>query len=79
MSAAVPPEDELLTPAEFAALFRVGPKSVVRWANAGKISVTRTPGGHRRYYRAEADRLLREGTVPASARVLPKARKRGAA
>ena len=45
-------EDALLTPAEVAALFRVDPKTVTRWAKAGKLSSIRTLGGHRRY-RAE--------------------------
>ena len=30
--------DALLTPAEVAALFRVNPKTVTRWARAGKIT-----------------------------------------
>jgi excisionase family DNA binding protein len=39
----------LLTPAEVAALFRVDPKTVTRWAKAGRIECIRTLGGHRRY------------------------------
>ena len=31
-------DDSLLTPAEVAALFRVDPKTVTRWAKAGKLS-----------------------------------------
>ncbi len=50
--------DTLLTPAEVAALFRVDPKTVSRWAEAGKITAIRTPGGHRRYHEAEVRRLL---------------------
>jgi excisionase family DNA binding protein len=41
--------DVLLTPAEVAALFRVDPKTVTRWAKAGRIECIRTRGGHRRY------------------------------
>ena len=41
--------DALLTPAEVAALFRVDPKTVTRWARAGKLTSLRTLGGHRRY------------------------------
>lgn len=41
--------DRLLTPAEVASLFRVDPKTVTRWAYAGKISRIRTPGGHGRF------------------------------
>jgi excisionase family DNA binding protein len=43
----------LLTPAEVAAAFRVDPKTVTRWAKAGKLSFIRTLGGHRRYLEAE--------------------------
>lgn len=50
----------LLTPAEVAELFRVDPKTVTRWARAGRISAIRTPGGHRRYS-AEEIRALRDG------------------
>lgn len=54
-----PPEPEaLLTPAEVAALFRVDPKTVTRWAKAGKLSAIRTLGGHRRYRAAEVQALL---------------------
>jgi excisionase family DNA binding protein len=52
----------LLTPAEVAALFRVDPKTVTRWAKAGKLTAIRTLGGHRRYRRTEVDRLLKEAT-----------------
>jgi excisionase family DNA binding protein len=51
-------EDTLLTPGEVAARFRVDPKTVTRWANAGKLSVVRTLGGHRRYRRSEVEELL---------------------
>ncbi|MDQ4027570.1 MAG: BldC family transcriptional regulator [Actinomycetota bacterium] len=54
-------DDELLTPAEVAALFRVDPKTVTRWAKAGKLSSIRTLGGHRRYRADEVKRFL-EGT-----------------
>lgn len=52
----------LLTPSEVATLFRVDPKTVTRWAKAGKISSIRTLGGHRRYREAEVRTLL--GGVP---------------
>jgi len=51
----------LLTSAQVADLFRVAPKTVTRWANAGKLRSTRTPGNHRRYYEDEVMALLREG------------------
>jgi len=53
----------LLTPAEVAVLFRVDPKTVTRWANAGKLSAVRTLGGHRRFYEGEVRSLL--GMAPA--------------
>lgn len=45
--------DALLTPAEVAAMLSVDPKTVTRWANAGKISAVQTPGGHRRFLKSE--------------------------
>ncbi|HEX2031299.1 MAG TPA: BldC family transcriptional regulator [Actinomycetota bacterium] len=51
-------KERLLTPAEVAALFRVDPKTVTRWAKAGKLSSIRTLGGHRRYRESEVRRLL---------------------
>ena len=52
--------EALLTPAEVAALFRVDPKTVTRWANEGKLTTLRTLGGHRRYRESEV-RNLRGG------------------
>jgi len=46
-------EEALLTPSEVAAMLRVDPKTVTRWAKAGKLSSIRTPGGHRRYKESE--------------------------
>lgn len=54
--------ESLLTPAEVAAMFRVDPKTVTRWAKAGKLSSIRTLGGHRRYRESEVRQLL--GTIP---------------
>jgi len=48
----------LLTPSEVATLFRVDPKTVTRWAKAGKISAIRTLGGHRRFHEDEVRQLL---------------------
>ncbi len=52
--------DALLTPAEVAALFRVNPKTVTRWARSGKITAMRTLGGHRRFRSSEIRRCLEE-------------------
>lgn len=61
--------DRLLTPGEVATLFRVDPKTVTRWASAGRIGSIRTPGGHRRFRESEVRALLRgvdaEVSVPA--------------
>ena len=51
-------DDELLTPGEVARLFGVDPKTVTRWASAGKLSPMRTLGGHRRYRATEVRSLL---------------------
>lgn len=51
-------DEELLTPAEVAKLFRVDPKTVTRWAKSGKLSSIRTLGGHRRYRASEVRGLL---------------------
>jgi excisionase family DNA binding protein len=53
----------LLTPAEVAELFRVDPKTVQRWAKAGKLTSIRTLGGHRRYRESEVRRLRDEAVV----------------
>lgn len=64
-------DDDLLTPGELAALFRVDPKTASRWAGAGRIpdiegesrpSVIRTPGGHIRV-RYHVVRLILEGKI----------------
>ena len=63
-----PARDRLLTPGEVATLFRVDPKTVTRWAAAGRIGSIRTPGGHRRFRESEVRALLRgdvsEGGLP---------------
>ena len=56
-----PEQEELLTPSEVAAMFRVNPKTVTRWARSGKISAIRTLGGHRRFRKSEITRILAEG------------------
>lgn len=48
----------LLRPAQVAALFGVGPWTVVRWADAGLLRTVRTLGGHRRFLQSEVQALL---------------------
>ena len=55
--------ETLLTPAEVAQLFRVNPKTVTRWARAGKLTAIRTLGGHRRFRASEIKRCLEEMSV----------------
>ena len=71
-------QEVLLTPAEVAALFRVDPKTVTRWAKAGKLTAIRTLGGHRRYRQSEVQSLLKNisgnsvaPSVPSSSQVIP--------
>lgn len=54
----IPETEHLMTPGEVAALFRVDPKTVTRWAKAGKLTSIRTLGGHRRYRSSEVRLLL---------------------
>jgi excisionase family DNA binding protein len=59
--------EKLLTPAEVATMFRVDPKTVTRWAVAGKLSSIRTLGGHRRYREEEVRAIMAGTAVPATA------------
>lgn len=54
--------DILLTTGEVAAIFRVDPRTVARWADAGKITVVWTPGNQRRYRESEVRALLESHT-----------------
>lgn len=64
--------DRLLTPGEVASLFRVDPKTVTRWAAAGRINSIRTPGGHRRFRESEIRDLLRsDSSSPANDAAAP--------
>jgi excisionase family DNA binding protein len=62
-----PETESLLTPSEVATLFRVDPKTVTRWAKAGKLTSIRTLGGHRRYKESEVRSLLDGNTAAADA------------
>lgn len=63
--------ERLLTPGEVADMFRVSPKTVARWASAGKITAVRTLGGHRRYRESEALALLAHSTSEAQDEIPP--------
>jgi len=60
-----PQASALLTPGEVAVMFRVDPKTVTRWAHAGRLGSLRTPGGHRRFRESEVMQLLKSLTTEA--------------
>lgn len=71
MSISTPPletrgTERLLTPGEVAGMFRVDPKTVTRWASAGRLGSIRTPGGHRRFRESEVRALLSTLTTEAT-------------
>ncbi|MGE3840991.1 MAG: helix-turn-helix domain-containing protein [Vicinamibacterales bacterium] len=49
--------DDLITSAEAARILGVGATAIKRWSNAGSLTCIKTPGGHRRFSRAEIERL----------------------
>ena len=49
---------EFLRVAEVAEMFHVSTKTVVRWASEGKLPHVLTLGGHRRFPRADMERLV---------------------
>ena len=51
-------QDAVLSRAEVAAMLCVGPKTVTRWAKAGKLNSFRTPGGARRFLKADVLTLM---------------------
>jgi excisionase family DNA binding protein len=51
-------DDHLLTPGEVAEIFRVDPKTVTRWAVAGRTTSVRTPGGHHRFWASSVYALV---------------------
>lgn len=51
-------DDALMTPGEVAAVLRVDPKTVTRWAGAEKLGSIRTFGGHRRYRAGDIKQLV---------------------
>jgi len=62
----LPDAEILLTPREVAELFGVDPKTVTRWAKAGKLTSIRTLGGHRRFKESEVKSLLVSISSPAA-------------
>lgn len=56
--------ERLMTSTEVAEVFRVDPKTVSRWALAGRIETIRTPGGHRRYREYDVTALAAGHDLP---------------
>ena len=50
--------DEFLPPSEAAALIGISRDTIKRWEKDGRITSMRTPLGHRRYRRADVEKLL---------------------
>jgi excisionase family DNA binding protein len=53
--------EQLLTAAEVAEIFRVGSRTVTRWAAEKKLAAVRTPGGHCRFRESDVRALLNGG------------------
>jgi excisionase family DNA binding protein len=53
---------EPYTAREVAAMFKVSPVTVWRWAEAGHLEYFKTPGGHRRFPVKATRELLLEST-----------------
>jgi excisionase family DNA binding protein len=52
--------EPLLARGEVAEVFGVHPKTITQWAETGTLPTAfRTPGGHRRYRRADVEALRR--------------------
>jgi len=47
-----------------AAIIGVHPETLRRWADAGKVRSFRTPGGPRRFHRADVENLLTPSPMP---------------
>lgn len=52
--------EELLTPGQVAALFKVSVTTVGNWADDGKLPSFRTPGGQRRFRRSDIETFIAE-------------------
>lgn len=57
--------NSILTTRQVAELFAVHPTTVMAWADDGRLPHFRTPGGHRRYNRADVEALRASTTISA--------------
>ncbi|MEU8301969.1 helix-turn-helix domain-containing protein [Actinomadura sp. NPDC048955] len=55
---------QLLSPGDVAKIFRVTPKTVGQWAEQGKLTSVRTPGGARRFSRHQIEHYLHNEHPP---------------
>jgi excisionase family DNA binding protein len=62
---------DYLRAAEAAALLHVSPKTIGRWAKEGKVAHIVTLGGHRRFSRADVERLVRDMESASNGRPAP--------
>jgi excisionase family DNA binding protein len=58
---ATPARGDLLALGPASRLLGVDPDTLRRWADDGRVEVSVTPGGHRRFHRRSLERLLRAG------------------
>ena len=56
--------EEFLRPEDAARIFKTTTQSLINWANAGKLIVHRTKGGHRRYLKSDILNLSKPQPAP---------------
>lgn len=56
-------DDDVMTPAMVAEVFKVHPRTVSNWANNGKLPYFTTVGGHKRFNKKDVERLKDKLTV----------------
>lgn len=60
-------QDVPLTSKDVARLFSVSTVTVANWADSGKLASFRTPGGHRRFRRADVDAFIADSATAGKA------------
>jgi excisionase family DNA binding protein len=64
MRAEIPYDEQLMSPGEVARALGVDSRTVARWTREGRIAAIRTPGGERRYRRADVDEQIAASEYP---------------
>jgi excisionase family DNA binding protein len=67
----VHPGDAFLTSGEVAEVLHVSSKTILRWADEGRIPFTMTPGGQRRFRRHDVDSTSDQMIFPRAPITLP--------